>query len=316
LALAAALLPLGGCIQYTLETTIARDGTGVRSEEMVVEEPDDTAAFRVAPTDFLALMNVSGEQGWAHASELRDGDTVHVFRRETRVGDPAAWSRLDGTVRIGGTVDRASGAQVGGVRLGDVEFRNTVQLEIGRGPEGRFYRYRERFSWTALTDVFIEQQLVRFRRALDARYPALDAERRGEVVGLVKGGLWSAIERGYLEMDDGERREVLSPPIARLSEQCARIVSGGAGADAEFFAETLRVLLVESDEEDERFLEQNLPGAALAANTEIVVRLRMPGTVVETNTDQREGDVLVWKFSPWDAAVSAVEVVAESREGG
>src|SRR3989304_3280364 len=102
-----------------------------------------------------------------------------------------------------------------------------------------------------------------------------------------------------------------------MSEQCARIASrSGREGDAGFFAETLRVILMESDEEDEHFLEQNLPGAALAASTEIIVRLRMPGTVVETNADQRDGDVLVWKFSPWDASVSALEVVAESREGG
>ena len=47
--LAAVSLGLGGCIEYRIETTLNADGSGVRSEKMIVQEFEDeadNAAFR------------------------------------------------------------------------------------------------------------------------------------------------------------------------------------------------------------------------------------------------------------------------------
>jgi hypothetical protein len=72
----------------------------------------------------------------------------------------------------------------------------------------------------------------------------------------------------------------------------------------------------ESEEEDEAveaFLEENLPGMVLAGNSEMVIRLNMPGRVIDSNAHERDASTLVWKFSPWDAIMTPVEVYAASR---
>jgi hypothetical protein len=72
--------------------------------------------------------------------------------------------------------------------------------------------------------------------------------------------------------------------------------------------------VADADEDEfERFLEDKLPGVVLAGNSEMVIRLDMPGAVMKSNAHERDGTTLTWKFSPWDAIVMPVEVYAESR---
>ncbi len=313
LATAIPLSVLAGCIEYTVETTLDPEGTGMRWEEMLVADDED-ADFRVSEVEFQELMRASAKHGWRLSKEVEDDDTVHVFRRETRVGQPGDWDRLDGGIRILGTTGENVEAKVGHVRLGDVEFRNSISVEIAREPEARLYRYRETFRWTNILDAVVENKLEYFRSALDQRYPRLDAGTRGEVVGLVRGGLWEAVERDIFDMGDSERAEYASALTGRVAEQAARLVGRRYGdAQAAYFKDVLWEILVKGDDRDGAFLEKSLPGVMVAGNTEIVLRMKMPGETVDTNAHEREGSTLIWKFSPWDGILAPVEVYAESR---
>jgi len=50
----------------------------------------------------------------------------------------------------------------------------------------------------------------------------------------------------------------------------------------------------------------------LAINSEIVLRLNMPGRVTSSNAHDRDGGTLIWEFAPGDAVTAALEIVAES----
>ncbi len=117
-------------------------------------------------------------------------------------------------------------------------------------------------------------------------------------------------------MSEGERARAFAPLVEHLSDEATRIVGGRqSAAAAEFFAAQFRQLLLEEEdgEEFEDLLEQKLPGAVLAGNTLLVVRLKMPGRVVDANAHERDDGTLVWEFSPWDAVIVPVEVYAQSR---
>ncbi len=54
----------------------------------------------------------------------------------------------------------------------------------------------------------------------------------------------------------------------------------------------------------------------MAGSTEIHFRLTMPGRIITSNADERDGGTLIWKLSPIDALVDPVEIFAESVVGG
>jgi len=314
-ALALPVLWLSGCIEYTIETTMNADGSGSRVEEMVVDEGDGTSV-NVNYSEFGDLMFVTEDRGWTHREEVRDGDSVHVFRRETEVGGIASWITNSDGVRIAGAVGPGADAHVGHVRLGDVQFRNTIQAETGRAGEYTTYSYRESFFWENFPDVLVEYFAQSFADVVDARYPDLTSAQRGEVLGLVKGGLWSAIDQGLLDAGDKKEEELVSAFAERTASQAARIVRQ-AYPDAH--AGLFQALLTEhyDDEDDELgdFIEGRLPGVQLAIQSEIVFRLNMPGRVTTSNAHDRDGATLIWKFGPADAATAPVVIFAESVIG-
>lgn len=314
-ALALPVLWLSGCIEYTIETTMNADGSGTRHEEMVVEESEE-AGVNVTYSEFGELMFVTEDRGWTHGEEVREGDTVHVFRRETVISGIASWAEKSDGVRIAGAVARGAASKVGHIRLGDVQFRNAIQVETGRAGEYTTYSYRERFYWENFPDVLVEYFAQTFADVVDARYPDLTSGQRGEVLGLVKGGLWSAMDQGLLDASDEKEEELVSAFAERTASQAARIVRQSyPDADAGTFQALLREHYDDEDRDLDDFIERRLPGVQLAIQSEIVFRLSMPGRITASNAHDRDGATLIWKFGPGDAATTPVVIFAESVIG-
>lgn len=316
----ALLATLTGCVEYRIETTVSEDGGGVRSEEMLVDESGDTT-ISLTPEQFVALLNLGPDRGWSHSSELRDGDTVQVFKREKRVADAAGWSALSGDVRIDGALPRP--AEPGGsatgpntdVPLPDVRFRNIVEVTTHQEAGSRVYTYRETFTFDGVIDAIIENRLATFRSAIDDRYRDLDPGVRGELIGLGRAGLRTVVDLGILDTEHPERDDDrIEATVGRITAEAERLLRRHRPTEnMDPLVWAMRGLLVEGGEADEEFIERNYPGAHVAANTGIRFRLHMPGNVVSSNAHERDDDALVWEFGPWDAAVLPVEIHAESR---
>lgn len=310
-ALIVSLIGLGGCVEYTIETTLNADGSGVRREEMVVDE-NEGDWVDVSYAEFGELMFVTGRRGWTHREEARDGDTVHVFQREKSLSGFASWVDLSGDVHIAGATAAAANASVGRVSLGDVQFRNAVRVETGQVAEYTTFTYRETFYWESLLDVLVEFFVQTFADMVDARYSDLTSGERGEIIGLVRGGIWSLVDQGMLDAGDEEEKRLYAAFIGRTAPQAAEVARRSyPGADEESFREMLQ-RLYDDDEPLEQFLDAKLPGLALAINTAIIFRLNLPGRVTNSNAHERDGNTLVWEFGPGDAGGAPVEIYAES----
>lgn len=303
-----ALLVLSGCIEYEIETTLNADGSGVRSERLTVEDADDSE-FRVSPDKFKQLMHVTEVEGWRHSEEEEDGEDRHVFTRDIPVPKMSAWSALSGKVHISAAAaDARSG--VGYVSYGDVQFLNSVKVETEESPDGRLYRYREKFTWTNLIDAIIEYEIAYLESELERAYPDLGGELSCGVVGLIRGGIWVGVDQGlWDDEDEGDLQEA----IDRMAERAAKLIQTRyPDADESSMKDLLREVILDEDRLD-TFLNDNLPGSVLAGRSEIIFRLNMPGRVVDSNAHDREGETLTWTFSPSDASILPVEVFAESR---
>ncbi|MGD8698332.1 MAG: hypothetical protein PVJ43_03515, partial [Gemmatimonadales bacterium] len=195
------LIGLGGCIEYTIETTLEGNGSGVRREEIVVDaESAESGGLRsrISDSEFGQLMNVEESDRWDYSLQVEDEDTLRVFRRETRVRNLDSWANLSDDVRITGAATASAEKTVGRIRFGDIHFRNSVRVEAGTVAAGKSYTFRETFYWDNLLAALVEWYVGYVKNTVDAQYPDLTAEERGEIVGFVKGGLWAAIDRGLL----------------------------------------------------------------------------------------------------------------------
>lgn len=305
-----ALYGLGGCIEYQLETTLYPDGSGVRYEEMMVEQTEELEW--VSPDEFQTLMHVTGSEGWSYELQTEEDDTVQVFRRGTRVKDLASWAALSGALHISGATTVGARSSLAHVSLGDVHFLNIVRVETGHVAGGSSFTYRETFYWENLNDAMIEHLLTDVRNTLDAQYPGLTSEQRGEIIGLVRGGLWAAVDRGLFDASGDRQEEIVSAFVKRTAEQAQRVVRQRyPEVDEEFFENMLRQVY-EDEDRLMAFIEGQLPGVQLAASTEIVFRLNMPGRVTTSNAHGRDGTTLVWEFAPGDATTTPIEIFAES----
>lgn len=305
-----------GCMEYEVTTRVNPDGSGVRTEKLVLEDGEDDE-LGLSPDAFKALMHLREADGFDYSEATsEDGDKTHVFTRETQIRSWDGWRAQSGRIQITAAAAPRSGARAGKSEYADVKFRNSLQLERRQEAEGRVVEYRERFYWNNLAGVLIDYELRRFTRFVETTFPRLRPEARGELIGLAKGALWATAQQGRWDLGDSERAEAFAPLVKHLADQALRLVRDRyPQASRESLAIEFRRMLVEleEDEDFESFLERNLPGAVLAGNTQLVVRLHLPGQVLESNAHERDGATLKWEFSPWDAVLLPVELFARSR---
>jgi hypothetical protein len=310
--LAVASLGLGGCIEYQIETTLNADGSGVRQETMTVEEFEDEADNQRFRADFGYLMFATEDFRWDHREEVQDGDTLQVFVRETMVEGLESWVDLTGKVHIAGTAP-GNTASIGGVSLGEVHFRNRVRVETGRVGNGTSFTYRETFYWENLAEAIIEYLVQHFTDGVIAEYPDLSPEQRNELETLVRGSAWFAVGQGLFDASGDEEKELVSALARRTASRAVRIVARRySGVRGEFFEDLLVRIYDDEDDQFEDSVLAKLPGVELAINSAIVFRLNMPGRVTSSNAHDREGNTLIWEFTPGDAVTAALEIVAES----
>jgi hypothetical protein len=315
--LAFAAFGLGGCIEYTVETTLNADGSGVRSEKMVVSDAD-SPGFEISIGEFQEVTGVvTGQRGWAHEIEVDGTDTTEVFTRQTRVRNLSGWEDVTRSMHFAGATRANVDTKVGYVRLGEVHFWNTVKVETGRVGDATSFTYRESFEWENALDALVEYMMSLVEARVVTEYPDLSDEAVAEIIGTARGQAWAAIDQGLFELSGEEEDRMLEQVVDRTARQATRIVRRSyPDADEEF----LRAMLAEIyDDEADRlgdFIDDKLDGLNVAGSTEIHFRLRMPGRIITSNAHERDDEVLVWKFSPMDAIVEPVEIFAESVVGG
>jgi hypothetical protein len=312
-ALAAVALVAAGCVDYTIETTVRPDGTGVRVERMEVTRNDD---YDMAERDFRALTGATG-QTWRTSTRVDPGgDTVWVLERRAEVGRLRDWSDPVARALILAVPPERAEERLGYVRLGDVVYRSSVQVGVTRRSDGTsLVSYRERFLWDQAADALVEFIVQDLDRALAERYPRLSEGERGAILGFARARIWLAGDEGLFA---GENEEQASAEAAaRTAEHAVKIIRArypGVQA-AELRTLLLGLLSLEGEDVDRRFTEA-LPGVNLGINTEVVFRLTLPGTAGTNNADTRDGNTLEWTFSPLDDLTTPVEVFAEAVVGG
>jgi hypothetical protein len=313
-ALVALVLGASGCMDYTIETTLEADGTGVRVERMEITRSD---ASNLSERDVRALTASSREKEWRTSHRVEsDGDTTWVLERRSDVRTLRDWSDPARRTLILGTVPAKAEDRLGYVRLGDVAFRSSIQVGVSRRSDGTsLVSYRESFLWDQAVDAIVEFLVQDLDRALSERYPRLSAGERGSVVGFARARIWVAGEEGLFFGEN--EAEAVARAAEGTAEQAVKIVRVRY---PEASVDELRTLVVERlDMEDEqlgRLFEQTLPGLNLGFNTTVVFRLTLPGAVGATNASSRDGNVLEWQFNPLDNLMAPLEVFAESVVGG
>lgn len=299
-----------GCLDYTIETTLEPDGSGTRAELMEIEENDD---FTLSEAEFLTLAFAGPEHGWRPEVVVDAGGdtTARRLHRRTEIGTLSGWTRSDRSIRIAGALPAMADTRIGYVRLGDVEFRNELRVGAGRRSDGtRSTTYRERFYWSNGPDAAIELVLEGLDRRLTDAYPDLTETDRASITGFARARMWLAHEEGLLADPNDERTRAMIVPSTTL--HALKIVrTRYPQATAEAVRDVATAPLVGEDEESSREFSELLPGLELAFNTNLVVRVTMPGRVTATNAERRDGNVLEWEFSPLDA-FTPIELFAES----
>ncbi|GEM_PF-2560687 len=329
-----------GCFKYDVGSTVEADGSGMRSLRVILPEEFEED-WGMTLESFRPVFGVTEENGWSYEQAQLPPDpgllimsqrkqetiassadlvTVHIFRRDIEIPDADSWAEQSGDIRIVGLLVGSTAAFVGvdtkvqddkGNPYPTVTFENRIEMESGWYIDRPTRTYRETFSWEGLVSVLVENQMTHVRPDLDRLYPGLSPARRGELVGILKGGIWSSVEQGYFEMEDDERPRELAPLIDRLTRQCLGIVRvDHPKADETALRSLIREIIVEAEEVNEAKLEE-LPGVALAYNTEFTIRLEMEGDILETNAHERDGDTLVWSFVPLEAMAKPVEIYAQ-----
>jgi hypothetical protein len=316
LAITSLVLGASGCVDYAITTTLHPDGGGFRDERVEVTKDDELGLTR---ENFAELMSLTEDRDWVYSVEVDSkGDTTFILQRQTPIRDLGAWSELDDEVTLAAASSANANGRVGYVRLGDVRFRNQVEVDTGTVRDGRrSFTYKETFYWEEVVDAIVEMFMTFLSDELDGMYPNLPERQRGEIVGIARANLWTAFEEGLL--DDWEDR-IVYKARDRTTEQAIGIVRTAYPDANDFFLRNLLQKLYMAqdgfEEELEDYLISSLPGINLALNVGIEIRLNMPGTVVNSNHHETDGNVLIWEFGPLDAAVGPVEIFAESVVGG
>jgi hypothetical protein len=310
LLVAATVIATSGCLDYTIDTTVRADGSGVRSERMEVTRNDD---FDLPPEALLTLTRSGATEGWRPSMEIQaDGDTTWIQERQRSFGSPSSWAATGESVVLLGALPERADDRLGLVRLGDVRLRSAIQVRSARGSDGSTsISYRESFVWDDAAAVMVEFLIRDVDHSLRERYPRVPELERGGILGFARARVRDAGEAGLFF--DENTADLVARAVDDISTHALRVIrvyheDARQATIAEIFSEAFSF----DDEDSSRLFTELLPGLNLAFNTSVVFRLTMPGSVTTTNAGTRDGSVLEWEFSPLDDLRGPIEIYAES----
>lgn len=310
LVLAAAVLATSGCLDYTIDTTLRPDGSGVRSERMEITRNED---FDLSAEAVLSLTHSGASRGWSRSLVIQDdGDTTWIQQRQRDFGSPSAWAEGGESVVLLGALPERADDRLGLVRLGDVKLRSEIQVRSARARDGSTsISYRESFVWDDAAAAIVEFLVRDVDRLLREGYPMVPELERGGILGFARARIRDAGEAGLFFDEDAD--VLVAGAVQKISAYALRVIRVyHAEAPGEAIAQLFSEALAFDDEDSNRLFSELLPGLNLAFNTSVVFRLTMPGSVTTTNAGVRQGSVLEWEFSPMDDLRGPIEIYAES----
>ncbi len=316
LALAGAMA-VTGCITFEIDTIVHEGGGGSRNVTVTVEDPhrlDENLSQR----DFIELMSLTRVQGWSSELSIDSkGDSTYFFRRFDEIPALGSWTDLDNQIHILGTLPSQSESTLGNLTLGDVHFRNKVDVTRTEDGGGETLTYRETFFWEHGLDALTEALVKGTDDWIATGYPRLSESDRAEIRGVVRTTLSLGFKDGLLDRIDEDEEAAWGEVLDQVTAVAFNTIRGKhpdatreevRGRFDIFSDETGGAVLDE--------LDRLLPGLSEGGDAQITLRLTMPGTVTSSNAHERDGNTLVWVFTPWDALTADVVLVAESEVEG
>jgi len=279
---AAGLLILAGCNEYRVETTVREDGGGTR-KMLFTMDPNQDEMAEFDEEGYARLFGIDPHGKWEMQTTT---DGKKSFRLESSIAGVDDWSKLDGSISVRGTLDESDYA--------GVFFTNSVSLETGRTPGGRSYTYREGFLWAGLIETVVDFQADAYARRMKGDYPHLDDKALAELRGVMAGHLLVGVRFLDIWKDGDEDLPRIAHSVGKAAEAIVR--KAGRKVDIEHIYEVARVYVSDEDSTLEVFLEKNLPGVMYAGLTDVKIRLRMPGKIVDTNGRIMDDGSVEWKM--------------------
>jgi hypothetical protein len=304
------LLVCSGCQHYEVEVKLTPDGSGQRKVTLF-DGGDWRDTSTPPPHEIRQLFGVTDERGWRPVDwDATDAESAAPadskgYWRQRNVTDLENWSQQSGDVHIRGSLADEK-------PFSEVQFSNSVSVEIGEGSQGRTYTYSETFTWTGLQEIVIGFLADHFRMAMAQAFPSLGEAELAELRGLMAGHL----SVGWFSMAVADELEQNSQLIIRsLASQAAAVVHrADRGADPLNIQSLVeREVLLQGDEV-ETYLEEKLPGFFAVGFTEVNLQVTMPGQVVETNGEQQDDQTVSWQLDVFAVAAGPVQCYARSLQ--
>lgn len=298
------LLLLAGCQEYAVEVTLQPDASGTRT---VSFEADLDRDWERPPTydEYLALHHLDDRHGWSKVSAqpaTLDSLPGTIFRRTADPARASDWSLESGDIHIRGTLRGGEHSRV--------EFVNQVSVRELRVDDQRLIEYREEFRWRGLREAIAANYAERYCAVVRGEYPNLRQTEIDQLTGLVAGLVQVALE---LEETEGPKKTDTALTEA-LKVQTVEIVQRRyAEASMEKIHAVAASLVESSDDALDQFVRDVIPGAHFAHMTEIKLKVTMPGEIVESNSENVDGQTVEWSTGPGDAVARPLVLYVRSR---
>lgn len=293
-----------GCKTYKVDVKLNPDGSGERTVELSMKEIPE-GDLQIEASELRKLFHLDGSE-WEYIEykkETESGqDGEKVYRRTQKAKNLEAWHEMGGDIHIRAAVDDK--------RYAKVAISNSIDVELGTSQTARSLTYRETITCTELRQTIFTFMSNGFYNKVAAAYPMLGSEELVELRGLMMGYFAVA---WYREKESGD---VIS------DEHITEDLTADAGgiirrAHPDVDLTQLRAIIEKTldDLEDEldRFVMENLPGMYLAGHAAFILRLEMPGRIVEHNASDMEEQTLTWKIDLMEVFVNPIEIFAKAE---
>ena len=296
------VLALAGCNEYRVETTVREDGGGTRKMVFTMDPNQDEMA-ELDEEGYARLFGIEPHSEWEMQTTT---DGKKSFKFESNVAGVDDWSKLDGSISVRGTLEESDYA--------GVFFTNSVSLETGRTPGGSSYTYREGFRWAGLIETVVDFQADAYARRMKEDFPHLDDEVIAELRGVMAGHLLVGVRFLDIWNDEDEDLPLIAHSVGKAAEVIVR--KAGKKVAIDHVYEVARIYVGDEESVLEGFLEKNLPGVMYAGLTDVKLRLKMPGKVVETNGRIMDDGSVEWKMDLLEALGNEIVFHARSESDG